>query len=301
MPPARRPPARHAVRRPPRGKHRHEQRRRRLRRRRQTRALERRASTSPTRGRSIGAVRTNRRAPPMRRSIPSVPPADRKHELLEHGARDQTSPARAERRSDGRVALAAGSPRQRQIGEVRACDQQHRRDRAEQQQQPAARPADHRIGQRRDAARQRHRSRAPPASRSSLTCACSTSSSARACSASRPPSAADGLVVVIADPADVLVVHPDRHERVHVVDQPARRSATGSRRAARRRCVRLPSTTIARPTTRRVATETLPPQRIGDHGDLAAGARLRQPGVSGRPRPAAPAAHRRATRSRGRP
>jgi hypothetical protein len=96
--------------------------------------------TSLTRGSSTGAVRTNAASAPHATHTPSSPPAS-DNARCSNSACARAARARAERGSNRGLAQAAERA-ERQVGEVRAGDQQHRGDRAEQQPQSAPRLAD---------------------------------------------------------------------------------------------------------------------------------------------------------------
>ena len=61
---------------------------------------------------------------------------DRQDEALDQQLTDEPPAAGAERRADADLALARARAREEQIGDVRAGDEQHDRDRAEQHQHP---------------------------------------------------------------------------------------------------------------------------------------------------------------------
>jgi hypothetical protein len=65
--------------------------------------------------------------------------------LLDDCLRDEAATAGAERCPDRHVARTGQRPRKRQVGEVRARDQQHRADGAHQEQEATPRAADDRI------------------------------------------------------------------------------------------------------------------------------------------------------------
>ena len=67
---------------------------------------------------------------------------------LRHQLPQQARPARAEGRPEGELALAAAHSRQREIGDIRACDQQHKHGRGQQDQQRGPRLARQFVGQR---------------------------------------------------------------------------------------------------------------------------------------------------------
>jgi hypothetical protein len=68
-------------------------------------------------------------------------------QALRHQLRDQAPPARAKREPDLQLLLTPERPGEQQVADIRAGDQQHEGDRAEQQQQRLPRIADERVAE----------------------------------------------------------------------------------------------------------------------------------------------------------
>ena len=74
-----------------------------------------------------------------RAAVPSDAGGEREDQALGQQLPHQPPAARAERRADGHLALARRRPRQQQVRDVRARDQQQQPDRAEQHPEVAGR------------------------------------------------------------------------------------------------------------------------------------------------------------------
>ena len=68
-------------------------------------------------------------------SRPSAPPSETEHQRLGQKLPDDAVARGAERRPDRHLALARGAPREQQIGDVGARNQQDERDRSAEDQQ----------------------------------------------------------------------------------------------------------------------------------------------------------------------
>ena len=68
----------------------------------------------------------------VRAIVEKPAPEDREHETLGHELPNHARARGAKRGADRDLALAGGASRQQKIGDVRARDQQHERDRAQQ-------------------------------------------------------------------------------------------------------------------------------------------------------------------------
>ncbi len=136
---------------------------------------------------------------------------DREEQMFEQGPGDESCAAGTQRRTHGRLARASERSGQRQVGEVGAGDQQHASDRAQEEQQALAHATDQVVAQRDHEARIGEwflRFARRELGHLHLD---DIQFRARLLEGHAVPQAANALVVVIADPADV---HAKRDERV---------------------------------------------------------------------------------------
>ena len=97
---------------------------------------------------AVGLQAREKRHTPDREQQPDAGAAQREDDAFGQELPEQPTPARAQGRAHRHFRLSSGSPRQQQVGDIRARDQKDEPNRAEQHQHRLADIADHRFLQR---------------------------------------------------------------------------------------------------------------------------------------------------------
>ena len=111
------------------------------------------APSSPTRGRPAVLIDSSARMPSVPNGQAERAADDRQHHALGEQLADDAAARAAERGADRDLALAARGAHQQQVRDVRARDQQHEADGAEQHEQRLPHVADEHLADRIDAER----------------------------------------------------------------------------------------------------------------------------------------------------
>ena len=88
------------------------------------------------------------RTPPTASSRPSAPPAQRLNDAFRQELPHETGAPRAQRRPDRDLTLTGCGPRQQQVGNVRATDEEDERYRAEEHEEKGTHGPPHLLGHR---------------------------------------------------------------------------------------------------------------------------------------------------------
>ena len=106
------------------------------------------APFSPTRGRPAVFTASSARIPTVPRSSPSVPPASDSMRLSVEQLPDDAPTSRADGRTHGDFPFTRRCPREQQVRDIRARDEQHEADGAQQQPERWADVRDERVPER---------------------------------------------------------------------------------------------------------------------------------------------------------